>query len=159
MTIIIITIFIVSIIIFLIIGYVVGIRGIKVSTDRPTLAYVLSQWAGTLMIWNGVSFLIPRFASSFHSTIASIPGMSLVLVTVAMDTISWAITVEVVFGVIIYISAVKLYLNPLSKSTWGVLVLIFSISGIVGGGGFFIGTIHGILGGVAALAWKPREAT
>ncbi len=70
--------------------------------------------------------------------------MSSVIVTVAMVTILWAIAVEVVFCIIVYISAVKLYLNPKSKTTWGVLVLVFSILGIIGGGGFFIGTIHGI---------------
>ncbi|MFX0202705.1 MAG: DUF6114 domain-containing protein, partial [Candidatus Hodarchaeota archaeon] len=62
-------------------------------------------------------------------------------------------------GVIVLLSAVMLYRNPMSKTTWGVLILIFSILSVVGGGGFLVGMILGIIGGALGLAWKPREAT
>lgn len=42
---------------------------------------------------------------------------------------------------------------------WGVLIPIFSILSLFGGGGFFIGMILGIIGGALGLAWKPKETT
>ncbi len=39
----------------------------------------------------------------------------------------------------------------------GILVLVFSIISIIGGGGFILGFILGLVGGILALAWKPRQ--
>ncbi len=120
--------------------------------ERPTAAYALSLIAGILIIINGaVVGFIPGL-------ITSIPGVS------AVPGFVWGILylvsiVGIVFGIIVLLSAVMLYRNPLSKTTWGVLILIFSILSIVVGGGFLIGMILGIIGGALGLAWKPREAT
>ncbi len=120
--------------------------------ERPTAAYALSLIAGILIIINGaVVGFIPGL-------ITSIPGVS------AVPGFVWGILylvsiVGIVFGIIVLLSAVMLYRNPMSKTTWGVLILIFSILSIVVGGGFLIGMILGIIGGALGLAWKPREAT
>ena len=39
----------------------------------------------------------------------------------------------------------------------GILVLVFSIISIIGGGGFILGFILGLVGGILALTWKPRQ--
>jgi hypothetical protein len=36
-----------------------------------------------------------------------------------------------------------------------VIVLVFSLVSLFGGGGFFIGLILGIVGGILAIVWKP----
>jgi Family of unknown function (DUF6114) len=49
--------------------------------------------------------------------------------------------------------------KPEEHSTWGTLILIFSVLSIFGGamGGFGVGLILGLIGGVLALTWKPIE--
>jgi hypothetical protein len=58
-------------------------------------------------------------------------------------------------GVIVTMSAVLLRLKPDQRQTWGILVLVFSILGFFGIGGFIIGSVLGIVGGILTLRWKP----
>ena len=62
-------------------------------------------------------------------------------------------------GVIIIISALMLYNNPIQHSTWGLLIVIFSVLSILGSamGGFGVGLILGLIGGILALTWKPPQ--
>lgn len=56
-------------------------------------------------------------------------------------------------GVVVF-GAYSIYTRPESKSFWGVGILIASIIGLFGMGGFFIGPILGIIGGILALTKK-----
>jgi uncharacterized protein DUF6114 len=58
-------------------------------------------------------------------------------------------------GVIVTMSAVLLRLKPNQRQTWGILVLVFSILGFFGFGGFIVGSVLGIIGGIMTLRWKP----
>ena len=64
-----------------------------------------------------------------------------------------------IFGVIVIISALMLNRNPHEHTTWGVLIIIFSVLSIFGSamGGFGVGLILGIIGGILALTWKPPQ--
>jgi len=44
--------------------------------------------------------------------------------------------------------------KPAQASAWGTLVLVFSVVSLLGMGGFFLGAILGIVGGILALTWK-----
>lgn len=58
-------------------------------------------------------------------------------------------------GIIVTMSAVLLRLKPSQRQTWGVLVLVFSILGFFGFGGFIVGSVLGMVGGIMTLRWKP----
>src|SRR6267143_2427121 len=58
-------------------------------------------------------------------------------------------------GIIVTMSAVLLRLKPDQRQTWGILVLVFSILGFFGFGGFIVGSVLGIVGGIMTLRWKP----
>ena len=58
-------------------------------------------------------------------------------------------------GIIVTMSAVLLRLKPNQRQTWGVLVLVFSVLGFFGFGGFIVGSVLGIVGGIMTLRWKP----
>ena len=58
-------------------------------------------------------------------------------------------------GVIVTTSAVMVRRNPSQRSLWGALVVVFSVLSFFGAGGFVIGAILGIVGGVMILTWKP----
>ena len=62
-------------------------------------------------------------------------------------------------GIIMTMSAVLMRLKPVQRQTWGILVLVFSILGFFGFGGFIIGSVLGIVGGILALRWKPSPTT
>ena len=64
--------------------------------------------------------------------------------------------VGVLFGIAVIASAMMLHRNPAEHSKWGLIILIFSILSIFGSamGGFGIGLILGIIGGILALTWK-----
>ncbi len=64
-------------------------------------------------------------------------------------------TIGLVSGVVVLISGAMLRSNPNQRTLWGALVLVFSCLSFFGFGGFVIGAILGIIGGVMALTWKP----
>jgi len=63
----------------------------------------------------------------------------------------------VVFGLIVLISALMLYNRPSQHTTWGIVILIFSVLSIFGGmlSGLGLGLILGIIGGILGIIWKP----
>lgn len=64
-----------------------------------------------------------------------------------------------VFGVIVIISAVMLNNKPQEHATWGSLIVLFSVLSIFGSamGGFGVGLVLGLVGGILAITWKPPE--
>ena len=54
-------------------------------------------------------------------------------------------------GAVLIIGGYLVYRNPRSAGKWGVTILVASIVGLFGMGGFFIGPILGIIGGILAL--------
>lgn len=60
-----------------------------------------------------------------------------------------------VSGILVIIGALMLNTRPAEHTTWGTIILIFSIISLLGMGGFFIGAILGIIGGALALSWRP----
>jgi hypothetical protein len=54
-------------------------------------------------------------------------------------------------GVILIIGGYSIYRKPESADKWGTAILVTSIVSLFGMGGFFIGAILGIIGGILAL--------
>jgi len=66
----------------------------------------------------------------------------------------------IVFGVIVIVASVMLYLNPNQRQLWGALIIAFSVISVLSCmGGMGIGLILGIIGGVLAILWKPSGVT
>ena len=62
-----------------------------------------------------------------------------------------------IFGVIVTVSAILLHSHPNQHTTWGILILIFSVVSTFGMmTGLGIGLILGIIGGILAIIWKPE---
>src|SRR5689334_9045588 len=60
-----------------------------------------------------------------------------------------------VCGIIVLFSAIMLRFKPSQLQTWGILVLVFSILGFFGFGGFIVGSVLGIVSAIMILRWKP----
>lgn len=66
--------------------------------------------------------------------------------------------IGIISGVIVIISAIMLNSRPEEHLRWGTLILVFSILSIFSAmGGFLIGLIFGIIGGIMAISWKPGK--
>ncbi len=63
-------------------------------------------------------------------------------------------SVGIISGILVLIGAFMMYYKRAEQAkTWGIVVLIFSIVALFGGGGgFLIGTILGIIGGALAIS-------
>jgi hypothetical protein len=99
---------------------------------------------GTTHYFNGTN----RFNGGFPFQPGMIPGF-ISGITAVVGTFG------LVSGVIVLMSGVMLRTNPSQHSVWGVLILVFSVLSFFGFGGFIIGAILGIIGGIMALTWKP----
>jgi hypothetical protein len=61
-------------------------------------------------------------------------------------------------GLIVLGSGIMLRVNPGQSVVFGLLILIFSVLSFLGSGGFVIGAILGIIGGIMTLMWKRPAA-
>lgn len=61
-------------------------------------------------------------------------------------------------GLVVLGSGVMVRINPAQSTVFGVLILIFSVLSFFGSGGFVIGAILGIVGGVMTLRWRKPTA-
>ena len=63
--------------------------------------------------------------------------------------------IGLVSGIFVIIGAIMVNTRPIEHASWGLIILVFSITSFLGTGGFIIGAILGIMGGVLAMSWKP----
>jgi Family of unknown function (DUF6114)/zinc-ribbon domain len=113
---------------------------------RPTAAFVLSLIGGIFILAVGAYFawayaVVGAFIFDFF------PGLGALLLALAGVTVA--------FGLIIIIGAVMLWTHPQSARMWGVVILVLSIFSWVGGGGFFLGFLLALIGGILAITYHP----
>jgi len=114
-------------------------EGKRLADDRPTAAFALSLIAGILILINGI------FIAAIGAIIGAIfPGLGILFAVIGL-----------VFGIIVLVGAIMMWSNPDQHVAWGVIVLLFSLFSIVIGGGFILGLILGLVGGILAIVWKP----
>jgi hypothetical protein len=113
------------------------------SAKRATAGFAISLVAGIFVLLNGLFwFAMSSFLGSF-SELFNFVGLSL-------DVLGGVL---VVFAIIIFIGAYLIY-KPGNEMIGGILVLIFSIISFIGGGGFALGAILGLVGGILGLLKK-----
>lgn len=136
----------------------------QTTSAYPRTASVLALIGGTMILLAGVLFVavsifvLPNINySSYNINVpqglnsGSIPALVSGFVGVMG-------AFELVSGVIVLVSAVMLLSNLGQRKTWGVLILVFSILSFIGFGGFLVGAILGMVGGILTLRWKPSTS-
>jgi len=131
-------------------------------TERPTAAFLLSLVGGIfILLGGGVMSMFGPFGLGGmmggyrgmmgyrYSGYGMMGGLGFGMFGI----------LGLIFGVIVIISAFMLNSKPHEHSTWGTLIVIFSVLSIFGSamGGFGIGLILGLIGGILAITWKPPE--
>ncbi len=118
--------------------------------DKPTAAMALSLIGGLFVIFGGAAL---AFAGSLIGSFNFTGAAS------ASNTVLTLGIVGVIMGIIMVVGGFMMYSKPTSHKTWGVIVLVLSIiSWVTALGGFFIGFLLGLIGGILALTFKPTMA-
>jgi len=119
-------------------------------TEKQTRAFILSLTAGILILMNAAA--VAAAATWFPGLFPTLPGSTgndpAVLYSVAV--------VGLICGAMVVLGAMMLRSKPAHKRAWGIMIIVLSIPSVVTGGGFIIGFILGIVGGVLALSRKSK---
>jgi hypothetical protein len=128
----------------------------------PETASILALVGGIIIILGG-AFLV--FASAFvlpnvnFSNPAIPQGLSSSAIHALVSGVVGVMgAFGLVTGAVVLVSAIMLLANVGQRRTWGILALVFSILSFVGFGGFIVGAILGIAGGILTLRWKPSTS-
>ncbi len=115
--------------------------------------------AGLIILMVGV-FVIPHLNSSVFNNINS-PGSNVTIQNpqgFVGSILTGVGAFGLVCGTIVLVSGIMLRTKPEQSSVFGVLILTFSVLSFFGTGGFVVGAILGIVGGVMTLRWRRPAA-
>lgn len=118
-------------------------------SSYPSGAYILSLIGGILILISGlVTAILAGIVGSYALNV--IPGAAVLVIVLGV--------IGLLIGIGVVYLATKLKSNPQRSavSSNGLVILILAVVSLfVGGGGFYIGAILAIVGGVLAMVWKP----
>jgi hypothetical protein len=132
--------------------------------ERPTAAFLLSLVGGIFIVVGGgaMSMLGPFGYGGMMSGFRGMMGYGYPAYRYGygmMGGLGFGLfgILGLIFGVIVIISAFMLNSRLHEHSTWGTVIVIFSVLSIFGSamGGFGVGLILGIIGGILGITWKP----
>lgn len=129
------------------------------SDQKPVAAFVLSLLSGIFIILGTIicSFWWdPNMPMSWME--GMMPGWEESMHRWNIGGWAFAVTLlGVVFGAVIIVSAITLYMDPKRHQLWGTwIVSLSAISILTCMGGMGIGLVLGIIGGILAILWKPE---
>ena len=128
---------------------------------KPVTAFILSLIGGLIILVGGVIGSIwYLFGGTFHGGIwgSMMDGWHGMMGSFGLPYgyMAGFSLVGLVSGIIVAVGAVMLNIQPADHTSWGIVILIFSIISFLSMGGFFIGATLGIIGGAFAISWRPR---
>ena len=143
-------------------------------TEKPTVAFVLSLLAGIfILLGGGMTSMMGLWFGGYQGQYPYYGGMmggyngygGYGWMFNMMNGYGFGMMrgfgyvfglLGLIFGAIVIISALMLMRKPEDHSTWGTVIVIFSVLSIFGSmmAGFGIGLILGLIGGILAIAWK-----
>jgi hypothetical protein len=110
---------------------------------KVTTAFVLSLVGGVLVLLEGLIRIIRGEALAVFGTDRL--WHRLLGLAIRVDGV-----IGVVLAVIIIVGVILIY-NSKTRMTGGIIVIVFALLSIIAGGGWLIGLILGVIGGILAL--------
>ncbi len=126
--------------------------------ERPLPAFILSLIGGIFILMGSLFFWIFfSYAMPAGHELPVGPGEAMMWGFMGIWGLGVTIGVfaSLVSGIIVIIGAIKVYYNPEQAQLWGTLIIVFSVVSLLGMGGFIIGFLLGLIGGILAVTWKP----
>ncbi len=125
--------------------------------EKPYAAFILSLLSGLLILVSS-SFMFGMFSWGFGGMMGGGMMGAGGMMGPWMGGFFWILPLlSIVFGVLILVGAVMLYTKPEQAQSWGIVILVLSVVSLFFGGGFFIGALLGIIGGILALTTKQQS--
>lgn len=125
----------------------------------PRTASILSLVGGIIITLGGALFI---FVSVYILPYMSFTNVTLphgVSASALPGLVSGIVGVMGAFGLVtgavVLVSSTMILAKVGQRRTWGILILVFSVLSFVGLGGFIVGAILGVIGGILTLRWKP----
>jgi hypothetical protein len=130
-----------------------------VRQGKPTKAFLLSLVGGLFIFVAGAS-RISIMALHLSSVMPGVINAAYAMLQAAGEAggiVSYlTASIAAISGIFVLIGAMMIHFRPAKASTWANLIIAFSFVSLVGTGGFFIGAVLGIVGGLFALVRKPN---
>lgn len=117
------------------------------NVERPVGAFVLSLLAGIWMV--GVGLMMYRWAGAT----SWMWGHGMMGGYLGWGRMPW---LGLIFGIVVTVGAIAIYLRPDKASGWGITILVASAVNVLFGMGGLLAGLLGIAGGAWAIAWRPR---
>ncbi|MGB6501171.1 MAG: zinc-ribbon domain-containing protein [Thermoplasmata archaeon] len=123
--------------------------GYSSGQSYPNAAFILTLIGGIFVILAGLVYAaIAWFLASISSSVGfGIGGYG------AGIAIAFAL-VALIIGFLLIYGAIQLRNHPEGAKTWGIIIIVLALVSWVGGGGFYIGLILALIGGILALVWR-----
>lgn len=113
----------------------------------PRTAYLLSLIGGILiLIFSAIYAAILFVVASLFAAVGFGLGVG---IAVGLAVLA------LLLGAVVLFLATRLKSNPAGAKTYGVVILVLALISFIGGGGFYIGAILALIGGILALVWHP----
>jgi len=135
-----------------------------VKPERPRLTFLIALIAGILIVTGGLFTSLVAILlriTGFESANGQVTWPGVLGSGVGLFEFGVILTgvVGVLAGIIVILAALMLVKRPKKRSTWGSLIILFSFFSIYGAamGGFGIGLVLGLIGGILAVTWKPKN--
>jgi hypothetical protein len=117
------------------------------ANNYPKAGMYLGAIAGLLLLAEGIVCIF--FRSLYYGiNIDFLAGLGSVIIGILLA----------IDGLIVSGAALTLVVKPELRQAAGASMIIFSLLGLLFGGGWFIGSILGFIGGLLAVTWKPAKA-
>ena len=130
--------------------------------EKPTAAFILSLVAGVfILLGGGMMTMIGSWMGNYgygmmgrYTGWGGMMGTGYGMMGFAFGAMG---VLGLIFGAIVIISALMLNNKPEQHSTWGRLSCFSRCIFSSAMGGFGVGLVLGLLGGVLAITWKPTK--
>jgi hypothetical protein len=117
---------------------------------KQSKAFALSLIAGVLILINAAGLAV--VARWFIDIMPVLPGSS------GNDPMLFysLSVVGLILGLLVLFGTIMLRNKPTNNKAWGMLIIVFSVPSVIMGGGFIVGFMLGIVGGVKAIKDMAR---
>ncbi len=111
--------------------------------EKPSTAYGLSLVGGIFILLGGIVFMLLGTGFGYYYWYGT-------FILLIMGVVG------LVMGIIVVIGAISAYNDPKSRQAWGAAILVMAIISLfVAAGGFIVGFILALIGGILFMTWKP----
>ncbi|MEM4354487.1 MAG: hypothetical protein QW470_07045, partial [Candidatus Caldarchaeum sp.] len=121
------------------------------AAEKPTAAFILSLVGGVLILAGGLFGLTAWMMWGGMAYWGGMMGPWMMMGWWMPWAWSALSLTGLVSGIVVIAGALMLQSRPNQAQTWGALILAFSIISIFGMGGFIIGALLALVGGILAL--------